>query len=93
MFAELKGQIQGLTTQTQGLTTQTSATQKSVADLTEQVKQDRDLLQATHDKLTTLGENYGDLNAKFTETKGLVEGSLQQIWSDLGESVHLLSRE
>ncbi|KAL6191033.1 hypothetical protein ACLB2K_037426 [Fragaria x ananassa] len=80
MFTELKGQIHGLTTQS-------SATQESVADLTEQVKQDIDLLQATHDKLTTLGENYGDLDAKFTETKSLVEGSLQQIRSDLDSEI------
>ncbi|KAL6191565.1 hypothetical protein ACLB2K_037955 [Fragaria x ananassa] len=69
-LAELTGQIQGLTTQTQGLTTQTqglttqsSVTQQSVADLTEQVKQDKGLLQATHDKLAMLGEDYGNLDA------------------------------
>ncbi|KAL6133591.1 hypothetical protein ACLB2K_065826 [Fragaria x ananassa] len=55
-------------------------------DFSAQDKQDRDLLQATHDKLATLGEDYGHLDAKFTETKGLVESSLLWIRSDLDQN-------
>ena len=58
------------------LTSQNLATQQRVADLTEQVKHDRALWKANHDKLTTLSEDYGQLVGKFIETKGLVEGSL-----------------
>ena len=58
------------------LTSQNLAIQQSVADLTEQVKQDRALWKANHDKLTTLSEDYGHLAIEFIKTKGIVEGNL-----------------
>ncbi|KAL6137671.1 hypothetical protein ACLB2K_062960 [Fragaria x ananassa] len=79
MFVELKVQIHGLTTQA-------SATQQSITNLAEQVKQDRALWTANHDKLTALNEDYGHLEGEFMETKGLVEGSLQRIRTDLDQN-------
>ncbi|KAL6189060.1 hypothetical protein ACLB2K_040450 [Fragaria x ananassa] len=61
-------------------------------DFSAQAKQDRDLLQATHDKLATLGEDYGHLDTKFTETKSLVEGSLQWIRSDLDQNTETVKQ-
>ncbi|KAL6176983.1 hypothetical protein ACLB2K_053615 [Fragaria x ananassa] len=61
MLAKLNDQMDGLDT-----------IQQSVADLTEQVKQDRALWVANHDKLTALSEDYGQLAGEFIETKGLV---------------------
>ena len=80
MFAELKGQMDGL------------ATQQSVADLIKQVKQDRTLWKANHDKLTTLSEDNGQLAGEFLETKGLVEGSLQWIRMDLDQNAETMKR-
>ncbi|KAL6178341.1 hypothetical protein ACLB2K_049859 [Fragaria x ananassa] len=74
MFAELKGQMKGL------------ATQQSVTDLAEQVRQDRALWKATHDKLTGLSEDYCHLEGKFNETKGLVKCTLQRIQTDLDQN-------
>ncbi|KAL6125751.1 hypothetical protein ACLB2K_073805 [Fragaria x ananassa] len=38
-----------------------------------------------------LSEDYGHLEGKFTETKGLVEGSLQRIQKDLDQNVETMS--
>ncbi|KAL6189608.1 hypothetical protein ACLB2K_040994 [Fragaria x ananassa] len=83
MFKELKGRLEATVT----------TTQQSVVDLTEQVKQDRALWRATHDKLATLGEDYDHLDAKFTETKGLVEGSLRQIQSKLDQNKETVKQQ
>ena len=58
------------------LKNQNLATQQSITNLTEQAKQDRALWMANHDKLTTLSEDYGQLECVFIETKGLVAGSI-----------------
>ncbi|KAL6126275.1 hypothetical protein ACLB2K_074326 [Fragaria x ananassa] len=72
MLEELKGRIEGLTNQV-------TATQQSVTDLTEQAKKNITLWEASHENLAVLSEEYSYLSGKFTENKGLVEGSLQRI--------------
>ncbi|KAL6188782.1 hypothetical protein ACLB2K_040173 [Fragaria x ananassa] len=74
------------------LTSKNLATQQSVVDLTEQVKQEKNLMQATHDKLAMLKKDYGHLDAKFTKTMGLVEGSLQRIRLDLDQNTETVKQ-
>ncbi|KAL6211090.1 hypothetical protein ACLB2K_016318 [Fragaria x ananassa] len=86
MLAKVNNRMDGLDTIQQSVTEQGMATQQSIADLTEQLRQDRALWKANQDKLTTLSEDYGQLAGEFIETKGLVEASLQQIRTDLDQN-------
>ncbi|KAL6202022.1 hypothetical protein ACLB2K_025733 [Fragaria x ananassa] len=64
--------------------------QGHMMDLSAQAKQDRALLRATHDKLYVLSKDHGHLDGQFTETMGLVEGSLQQTQQELEQTTNIL---
>ncbi|KAL6203123.1 hypothetical protein ACLB2K_026826 [Fragaria x ananassa] len=97
MFEELKGQIEGLTTQPSDtehvvlcLEKKVDTTQHSVADLTGQVTKDRLLWVANQENLTVLGEDFNMLAGDIRENKAIVEWSLQRIQKDLGQTTDTL---
>ncbi|KAL6191808.1 hypothetical protein ACLB2K_038197 [Fragaria x ananassa] len=75
------------------LTSQNLATQKSITDLVEQVKTNKALWEANHEKLTVLSEDSGHLEGKFMENKDMFEGSLQQTQQELGQTTNILHKK
>ncbi|KAL6225369.1 hypothetical protein ACLB2K_004219 [Fragaria x ananassa] len=77
MFEELKGLIEGLTTQG--------------ANLSEQAKHDRALLQADQENLAILNEEFNTFTGEVREDKDIVERSLQRTQKELGQTTNVLN--
>ncbi|KAL6213450.1 hypothetical protein ACLB2K_012897 [Fragaria x ananassa] len=69
------------------LISQNLATQKSITDLVEQIKTNRALWEANHEKLTVLSEDSGHLEGN----KDMFEGSLQRTQQESGQATNFLN--
>ncbi|KAL6175996.1 hypothetical protein ACLB2K_052632 [Fragaria x ananassa] len=94
MIEELKSDIEGLKAQSDQvvlhLEKKANVTQQSVADLVEQVKNDRVLWKADQENLAIISEEFNQFVGEIRENKDIFEGSLQQIQKDLDQTTNTL---